>query len=329
MPVMTVLAMSLVSGVLLQPSLGTPPKPPVEPLTRLTERIDFLTRHVAAEWGIYVKSLDTGEEVTLNPDEPFDTMSVIKIPLMVEAFRQIEAGKFALADKVTIRESDLRFGTGILRSLEPGAVVTVKDVLMLMNIVSDNTATDILYEKVGGPARVTASMREMGFKTIEARGTTFEWFRALSATADPSYAALDALQLFRRGGAGTADSRWKFHSEGKHPFGLSSAREMGALLEKIYRNEAASKASCEMMIDMLGRQVYSTRLPRYLSGVRVPHKTGDFLPFIGNDVGYILSPDVRLVIVVFDRRHRGDSVALEDTIGRIAEAAKTFFELAR
>ena len=107
----------------------------------------------------------------------------LKIPLMVEAFRQIEAGRFSLTDKVTLKESDFRFGTGILRSLSPGAVVTVKDLLMLMNIVSDNTATDLVYEKVGGPARVTAAMREMGFKTIETRMTAFEWFRALSATA--------------------------------------------------------------------------------------------------------------------------------------------------
>src|SRR5262245_33128354 len=299
------------------------------PLSALQDRIEFLTRHVNAEWGIYVKSLDTGEEVALDADAVFDTMSVIKIPIMVEAFRQIEAGKYALADRVTIRESDMRFGTGILRSLDPGAVVTLKDVLMLMNIVSDNTAADIVYEKVGGPARVTAAMRALGFKTIESRLTSFEWFRALSATADPSYATLGPLELFRKGPAGDAASRWKFHTEARSPYGLSSAREMGQLLEKIYRNEVASKESCELMIDMMGRQVYSTRLPRYLGGYRVPHKTGDFLPFIGNDVGYVLSPQIHLVVVVFDRRHRGDPVAFEDTIGRIAEAAKTFFELSR
>ena len=49
-----------------------------------------------AKWGIYIKCLETGEEIALNADEQMDTMSVIKIPLMVEAFRQIEAGKFKL-----------------------------------------------------------------------------------------------------------------------------------------------------------------------------------------------------------------------------------------
>jgi beta-lactamase class A len=319
-------ALAILLGLLAAGPLVAAERPP---LSWLTERFEYLTRHVNAEWGIYVKSLDTGEEVALNADAVFDTMSVIKIPMMVEAFRQIEAGRYALTDRVTVKESDMRFGTGILRSLDPGAQVTLKDVLMLMTIVSDNTATDIVYERVGGPARVTAAMRELGFKTIETRITAFEWFRALSATADPSYAALDPLQLFRKGSAGDAASRWKFHTEARYPYGLSSAREMGLLLEKIYRNEVASKASCELMIDMMGRQVYSTRLPRYLGGYRVPHKTGDFLPFIGNDVGYILSPELHLVIVVFDRLHRGDPVAFEDTIGRVAEAAKNFFEVSR
>jgi len=326
----------LVATLAVWGSLSSPAEPlraqgDRSPLSRLQQRIEFLTRHINAEWGIYIKSLDTGEEVALNADAAFDTMSVIKIPIMVEAFRQIEAGKFALADRVAVKESEMRFGTGILRSLDPGAQISVKDVIMLMNIVSDNTATDIMYEKVGGPVRVTAAMRELGFSTMEARGTTFEWFRALSATADPSYAQLGPLELFRKGPAGDAASRWKFHSEGNNPFGLSSAREMGMLLEKIYRNQVASKASCEMMLDMMGRQVYTSRLPRYLGplGYRVPHKTGDFLPFIGNDVGYILSPDVHLVMVVFDRLHQGDPVGFEDTIGRMAEAAATFFDLGR
>jgi beta-lactamase class A len=74
-----------------------------------------------------------------------DTMSVIKIPLMAEAFRQIEGKKFALTDRVTLKEADLRPGTGVLRSLDTGASLTIKDLLTLMIIVSDNTATDLLF----------------------------------------------------------------------------------------------------------------------------------------------------------------------------------------
>src|SRR5262249_1148948 len=138
---LTILAVLGILALPVEPSFAQSERPP---LTALEQRVEFLTRHVNAEWGIYVKSLDTGEELALNADAAFDTMSVIKIPIMVEAFRQIEAGKFALSDRVAIQESDLRFGTGVLRSLDPGAQISVKDVIMLMNIVSDNTATDIM-----------------------------------------------------------------------------------------------------------------------------------------------------------------------------------------
>src|SRR5215470_17228106 len=110
---------------------------PVAPLARLQGNIERITKSVNADWGVYVKCLETGEEIAINADRQMETMSVIKIPLMVEAFRQIEAGKFSLEDKVTLKDSDKRSGTGIIRSLDAGAILTIKDLLTLMIIVSD------------------------------------------------------------------------------------------------------------------------------------------------------------------------------------------------
>src|SRR5579864_8289826 len=128
------------------------------PLARLQSNIERITKSVNADWGIYIKCLETGEEIAINADEPMDTMSVIKIPLMVEAFRQIEAGQFALSDRVTLADAAKRPGTGVIRSLDAGASLTIKDLLTLMIIVSDNTATDLMYDKVGGAAPVNRLM---------------------------------------------------------------------------------------------------------------------------------------------------------------------------
>src|SRR5438445_3933478 len=97
----------------------------ISPLDRLKANIERTTRSVNAKWGIYIKCVETGEEIALNADETMDTMSVIKIPLMVEAYRQIEAGKFSLTDRVTLKESDKRPGTGVIRSLDAGASLTI------------------------------------------------------------------------------------------------------------------------------------------------------------------------------------------------------------
>src|SRR5262245_38706018 len=135
--------------VLAVAAFAQPVQPPPTRLARLESNIQRVTRSVNATWGIYIKCLETGDEIAINADRQMDTMSVIKIPLMVEAFRQIEAGKFSLSDRITLTDAAKRPGTGVIRSLDPGAVLTIKDLLTLMIIVSDNTATDLIYDKVG------------------------------------------------------------------------------------------------------------------------------------------------------------------------------------
>src|SRR5689334_10443484 len=75
-------------------------------LDRLRSNIEQIARSVDTHWGIYIKCLETSEEIAINADEAMDTMSVIKLPLMVEAFRQVNAGKFALTDKYTLKSGD-------------------------------------------------------------------------------------------------------------------------------------------------------------------------------------------------------------------------------
>ncbi len=279
---------------------------PPAPLARLQSNIERITRSVNAKWGIYLKCLETGEEIAINADEVMDTMSVIKIPLMVEAFRQIEEGKFALTDRITLKDADKRPGTGIMRSLDAGATMTIKDVITLMTIVSDNTATDVMFEKVGGTELVNRLMQSYGLKTIKATHPTAEWFKALRA-ASPNFE--------------------QFHRDGKTPFGLSSAREMGRLLEKIKKGEAVSPKASEQMLEILRGQVYSSRLPKYVTGFRVPHKTGDFLPYIGNDVGILESQHRNIVICVFTANHYGIGAHLEDAIARLAEQVANYFAM--
>lgn len=283
--------------------LAAQPVPAPAPLARLQANIERIANSIHADWGIYIKCLETGEEIAINADRQMDTMSVIKLPLMVEAFRQIEAGKFALTDRVTLQESAKRPGTGVIRSLNTGAALTINDLLTLMIIVSDNTATDLLFDKVGGIEPVNALLKDYGLTATKATGPAEAWFRALRAA--PSAAA--------------------FHREGKTPFGLSSPRDIGKLLEKLERGQAVSAQASQAMLNMMRGQVYSSRLPKYLAGIRVPHKTGDFLPYIGNDVGVLEMPGKTVVISVFTAHHYGVPAYLEDAIARIAEQVANYY----
>ena len=108
-----------------------------------------------------------------------------------------------------------------------------------------------------------------------------------------------------------------------HPkewLGQTTAKEMSKLLEEIYNSELASRTSTDAMISILRRQFYRSRLPRLVrfEGVAVAHKTGDWPPVAGNDVGILFHKNGPTIVSVFINQNRGDFTKLEETIGQIA-----------
>jgi beta-lactamase class A len=200
----------------------------------------------------------------------------------------------------------------VLRWLDDGAVLTVKDLVTLMIIVSDNTATDLMFAKVGGPEPVNRLMNTYGLNTIRATGTAEAWFKARD----------------------NYSSRAEFHNDGKTAYGLSSPRDMGRLLEKIAAGQAVNKTASEQMLQIMNGQIYSTRIPKYVDGFQIPHKTGDNVPFIANDVGLLMNDKHKVVLSIFtDKRNVTPNlptkligVEVEDGIARIAEKVANYFE---
>ena len=287
--------------LLLLPLLAQTPTP--TPLQRLDASIQRITRSVNATWGIYVKSLETGEEIAVDADRQMETMSTIKIPLMVEVLEQVKAGKLTLTGKYTFAQEDAQPGTGTIQRLDPGAVMTVKDLITLMIVVSDNTATEVLYRMVGGPEAVNARMEALGFVRTRAINVPSRWFPALRS-------------------ATTAE---QFYREGKHPFGLSTPREMARLLEMMERGTLVDKPSSDLMLRIMRGQLYRSRIPRYVTGYTIPHKTGDFLPYVADDVGMIEAPGRTIVLSVFTGNHFGSGELLENAIGLVAKEVADYF----
>src|SRR5882762_8053229 len=101
-------------------------------------RLDALDAHST----LYAKHLESGREIAVRADEPVNTVSVIKIPVMVLAYRDAEAGRLNLDERHLIAPEEMRRGTGILQSLAVGLNPTWRDLVTQMIITSDNTATD-------------------------------------------------------------------------------------------------------------------------------------------------------------------------------------------
>lgn len=280
---------------------------------------------VRADWGVYVKLLADGTEIALNADTPMDTMSVIKVPLLLELHRQADEGAVDLDARITLGNEHRRFGTGVLSLLDDGLELSLRDAASLMIVQSDNAATDLCFAAVGGPGAVEKLMGSLGLDSIRSLGTAFDWFSALAASMDAALGELGPAELFAAGypplGAEElAAARAAFHFGGGPAFGLGSARDLGTLLELCIRGEAASQAVCDRVLATLRLQQHRSRIPRYLIGASCPHKTGDFEPFIANDVGIIEPSGAEPAIVIFlNGGHSGIWETLEEAVARMAE----------
>jgi beta-lactamase class A len=276
-----------------------------------------------AQTALHAKHLSTGREIAIRADVPMNTASVIKIPVMVLAYRDVEAGgPLILEARHLIGPDDLRRGSGLLQTFEIGLNPTWRDLITQMIITSDNTATDILIARVGRD-RVNRMLDSLGYKHTILQMTTGRLFRAVWESADTTNAALSDREVFERGfptDTGAPRRMAGFVADQRWWLGRTTARETSRLLEQLERGELAGRRATEEMRGILRRQFYSSRLPLRMRG-RAPigHKTGDWPPYLANDVGIIYAPSGPIVISAFTTENRGSYDQLETAIGRIAE----------
>ena len=280
------------------------------------------------DWAVYVADLATGSAARSRSDVAMDTMSVIKLPLLLHLLSLAAAGKVDLHRRIRISRDRKRLGTGVLAALDDGVEVSLGDAATLMITVSDNTATDIVFEAVDGPSAVNDAMLELGLDRITALGTAFDWFSSLATSMDPVCASYDAEELFVKGypltdPAELRAARARYHFGGGKAFGSATAEHLGRLLQLVAEGAYHNRDVCEKAMRALRLQVSTSRIPRYLpDSATVFHKAGDFAPFIANDVGIIQRADGRsLILCLLSARHRGPWGDLEEVCSRIAERA--------
>src|SRR4051812_29883571 len=216
---------------------------------QIRARLDSLP----AQSSFYAKHLVTGREVAIRADVPMNTASVIKIPVMILAFRDADAGKLNLDERYTIRPEDQRRGSGLLQTFVPGLQPTLRDIITQMIITSDNTATDIMIGKVGRE-RVNRMLDSLGYKQTRLNATTGELFRAVWVQTDPKYAAMTDLEVFTRGfpnDSGANRRNVAFVADSSKWLGKTTAREISRLLEQLQRGQLASQSSTQQMMRIL------------------------------------------------------------------------------
>ncbi len=225
--------------------------------------------------GLYAKNLDTGATYGIREDERVRTASTIKLPIMTAIFQEVADGRAKWKEELTLHDQDKVSGSGVLREFSDGVHVPIPDLVHLMIVVSDNTATNLLLDRFGGDV-VNAYMDRIGLKQTRS-------LRKILGDGNPS--GLSGLSHAGR-------------LEENRPFGLgvSTPREMGMLLEKLERGEVVNPDASREMIKILKRQQDRTGIGRKVE-FPVANKSGA-LDRLRSDVGIVYAPGGRIVIAI-------------------------------
>src|SRR3954469_2776840 len=266
----------------------------------LSERLMPLISAHEGDVAVAVKHLKTGESFSHKADEAMPTASLIKLPVMVEAYREAAEGKIDLRSTVTLKEEDKTPGSGILSTqFSPGATFTLRDAIRLMIAYSDNSATNLVVAKIGLPA-TTELMDKLGLPNTRLHAFVF------------------------RPNSSIAPERSK-----KFGLGSTTANEMIRLVEMIQGKKIVTPEACDAMLDHL-RHCEDKRLSKLLpAGVKVAHKTGS-VAVVRTDAGLIEAKSGPIAICVLTNNNK-DQRWTEENAGevltsKIAREVYDYFE---
>jgi beta-lactamase class A len=210
----------------------------------LHRTLDSLVHHFHGVLGYSIDNLDTGERLSLRGDETFPTASLIKVGILVTLYDLADKGQISLDDQLTLLKIDQVPGSGVLQFMHPGMTLSVRDAAVLMSILSDNTATNLLLDKIV-IRRVWQKMEALGLPHTKVHSKVF--LRIASVAPD---------------------------SSAKYGLGVTTPNEMARLFEMMANGKAVSPKADSAMLDILANNLDMELMQRTVAGLAVPHKTG-------------------------------------------------------
>ncbi len=215
------------------------------------EQLLHQLQEIPGKVSFYYKNLVTGEEISYETQRPLQAASVIKIPIMAEAFFQAKEGSISLQDTYVLKEEDKEPSCGCLNRMQAGLVLKVEDLINLMIILSDNSASNILIRMLGRE-NINRRMEQMGYEAIRVNRLLFDF-----------EAAKRGMENY------------------------VSVKEIADLLGRMYAGTLVDEGSSRAMLDILKAQRLNGKIPfRFLEKIDIAHKTGEDSG-ITHDVGIV------------------------------------------
>jgi beta-lactamase class A len=238
--------------------------------TAIRERIAAFPGTVS----LYAKNLDTGATCGIREAEPVRTASTIKLPIMLAVFDAMARGQAKWEEPLTLTAQEKVTGSGVLGvEFSTGDQLPIRDVLHLMIVLSDNTATNMILERFTADA-VNAYLDKLGIKTTRSM-----------------------RKILGSGPAAGISSAGKLPENQKYGLGVSTPRDMVTILERLDRGEIVSPEASREMLTILKRNQDNTGIIRRLMEFPVAHKTGA-LDALRSDVGIVYSKTGKIAIAI-------------------------------
>jgi beta-lactamase class A len=211
----------------------------------LRKKLDSIADAHHGVVGYSIIDMETGARISRRGDETFPTASLIKVAILVTVYDLVAKGQLSLDDPLTVLKIDQVPGSGIIQFLHNGTVLTVHDAVWLMCTISDNTATNLLLDRII-IRRVWAKMDSLGLHNTKVHSKSF--LRISSVAMD---------------------------SSAKYGLGVTTPNEMAHLFELLAQGKAVSPSADSAMLDILEHNGTDFMLQRYVGGVRAAHKDGE------------------------------------------------------
>jgi len=202
--------------------------------TSLLSSIEDVRSSFTGQLGLAAINLDTGEQVALDAEQSFPIASVLKVPVLLEVLLQAADGRFSLDDQLEPL-AHRAYGSGVLKELSNSVRMTVRDVAVLMIIVSDNSSTNTLIDLVGGIEPINARMRALGY---------------------PSVTLHSNIPLPRRLAPGEPMPQVRSVAE-------ATPADVATLMANLARGQLAAPAICGELLAIMSRQQFVDQVPRY------------------------------------------------------------------
>jgi beta-lactamase class A len=255
---------------------------------KLTTEVERIAAGFDGVMGVAIKDLTTGEEVLINDQLSFPTGSSIKIPILIELHKQVAEGKYKLTDQRWVESKDKVAGSGVIVSFGAHtSQLSLNDLAVLMIVLSDNTATNMLIDQVG-MANVNRTLDELGLPGIRLRRKMID--TAASARGDEN---------------------------------IATPREAARLMEKLFRGEVVSKPLSDDVLKFL-RLPKSSPIPRLLpANVPIANKPGS-IEGVACDWAIVYVPNRPFAIAVMTN-YNGENANADDAISKVARVAYDYF----